>query len=129
MLMDVGCQMQCYKFDSIWQIALYHQDFNIIIVQRNLYTKNRNQCCQTGNLNSNDNNWEKGEINYFVGHQLGACQNFPLDSKGKFSYNWWIYENSQVQTLQKIYAGRSKAKEVNFLGTYQTFACLFIKGC
>ena len=43
MLMDVGCQMQSYKFDSIWQIALYHQDFNIIIVQRNLWTQNRNQ--------------------------------------------------------------------------------------
>ena len=51
------------------------------------FPKNRNQCCQTGNLNSNDDNWEKGEINYFVGHQLGACQNFPLDSKGKFLYN------------------------------------------
>ena len=42
MLMDVGCQMQCDKFDSIWQIALYHQDFNIIIVQRNLWAQNRN---------------------------------------------------------------------------------------
>ena len=41
MLMDVGCQMQCYKFDSIWQITLHHQDFKIIIVQRNLYTRNR----------------------------------------------------------------------------------------
>ena len=51
------------------------------------FPKNRNQCCETGNLNSNDDNWEKGQINFFVGHQLGACQNFPLDSKGKLLYN------------------------------------------
>jgi len=29
------------------------------------------QCCQTKDrLNTDDNNWEKGETNYFVGHQL-----------------------------------------------------------
>ena len=41
MLMDVGCQMLCYKFDSIWQITLHHQDLKIIIVQRNLWTHDK----------------------------------------------------------------------------------------
>lgn len=37
-----------------------------------------NQCCETNWLNTDDDNWERGEINFFVGHQLGACQNFPI---------------------------------------------------
>mgnify|MGYP001196835805 FL=1 len=41
-------------------------------------------CCDTCCLKTDDNNWEKGEINYFVGYQIGACENFPLDSEGKF---------------------------------------------
>ena len=41
-------------------------------------------CCDTCCLKTDDDNWEKGEINYFVGYQIGACENFPLDSEGKF---------------------------------------------
>ena len=40
------------------------------------------KCCETCVLKTEDDNWEKGEINYFVGHQIGGCDNFPLDSKG-----------------------------------------------
>lgn len=38
-------------------------------------------CCQTGNLNTDDDNWEVGEVNFFVGHQIGNCENFELDSR------------------------------------------------
>ena len=40
------------------------------------------QCCSTGILKTEDDNWEQGEINYFVGYQIGACENFSLDSEG-----------------------------------------------
>ena len=43
----------------------------------------QNQSCETGVLKTDDDNWEKGQINYFVGHQIGSCENFPLDSIGK----------------------------------------------
>jgi hypothetical protein len=42
-----------------------------------------NQCCDTKNLNTKDNNWEQGEVNYFVGYQLGECENFQLNNEGK----------------------------------------------
>lgn len=42
----------------------------------------RYQCCETGILKSEDDNWEQGEINYFVGYQIRACENFPLDCEG-----------------------------------------------
>ena len=29
-------------------------------------------------MNTNDDNWERGETNFFVGHQLGDCENFPI---------------------------------------------------
>ena len=51
------------------------------------FQKNGNHCCETGNLNSNDDNWGKGQVNYFLGHQLGHCQNFLLDNDGKFLNN------------------------------------------
>ncbi len=39
--------------------------------QCNLFCVFLAQCCQTKDrLNTADNNWEKGETNYFVGHQL-----------------------------------------------------------
>ena len=41
-----------------------------------------NRCCQTENLNTDDDNWEKGHVNYFVGHQIDACENFPLAYEG-----------------------------------------------
>ena len=45
---------------------------------------NTNQCCQTGNLDTDDDNWEKGHVNYFVGRQIDACENFPLHYNGNF---------------------------------------------
>ena len=35
-------------------------------------------CCNTGNLNTEVNNWERGQQNFFVGRQLGNCENFDL---------------------------------------------------
>lgn len=35
-------------------------------------------CCSTGYLNTEDDNWQRGEVNYFVGRQLGQCENFPI---------------------------------------------------
>lgn len=39
-------------------------------------------CCTTNHLNTKDDNWQRGEINYFVGSQLGPCADFELDSTG-----------------------------------------------
>ena len=32
----------------------------------------QHKCCQTSNLDTEDDNWEKYEVNYFVGKQLKA---------------------------------------------------------
>ena len=44
--------------------------------------QDENRCCETGKLKTEDNNWEKGQVNYFVGFQMGDCQDFNLDGKG-----------------------------------------------
>merc|ERR1719215_633425 len=41
--------------------------------------KSGNNECETGYLNTEDNNWQKGEVNYFVGHQIRGCENFDLN--------------------------------------------------
>ena len=41
-----------------------------------------NRCCETENLNTDDDNWEKGHVNYFVGQQIDECENFPLAYEG-----------------------------------------------
>ena len=33
-------------------------------------------CCHTGNLNTAVDNWERGQHNFFIGRQLGACEDF-----------------------------------------------------
>ena len=38
------------------------------------------QECDTGKLNSDEDNWEVGEFNYFVGRQLGNCAGFDLSN-------------------------------------------------
>ena len=45
--------------------------------------QDESRCCETGKLKTEDNNWEKGQVNYFVGFQMGACENFALDGKGR----------------------------------------------
>ena len=44
--------------------------------------QDEDRCCETGKLKTEDNNWEKGQVNYFVGFQMGDCQDFNLDGKG-----------------------------------------------
>ena len=39
-----------------------------------------NDCCDTGELDTQDDNWEVGEANFFVGRTLGTdCKNFRID--------------------------------------------------
>ena len=38
------------------------------------------QECHTGNLNSDEDNWEVGEFNYFVGRQIGNCAGFDMSN-------------------------------------------------
>jgi len=33
-------------------------------------------CISTGTLNTEDNNWELGQTDWFVGRQLGGCNGF-----------------------------------------------------
>merc|ERR1711962_110228 len=38
-------------------------------------------CCHTGVLNTEDNNWELGQVDLFVGRsQIRDCYNFPVNS-------------------------------------------------
>ena len=55
----------------------------------NLYTvfQDENRCCETGKLKTEDNNWEKGQVNYFVGFQMGDCADFNLDGKGNITFD------------------------------------------
>ena len=38
------------------------------------------QCCRTGKLNTEDDNWELGQVDWFVGRQIGDCNQHPLQS-------------------------------------------------
>lgn len=37
------------------------------------------KCCETENFGTEDDNWEKFEVNYFVGKQLLQCENFLIN--------------------------------------------------
>ena len=44
------------------------------------------ECCTTGILDTKDNNWELGQVDWFVGRQIGSCSQFYLDtSQGEAS--------------------------------------------
>ena len=66
----------------------------------NLKPKN---CCQTGELNSEDNNWEVGEVNYFIGRQLGGCKNFNISEEA----------SDQKVTLKVTHSGPDGGKIQN----------------
>ena len=38
------------------------------------------ECCTTGILDTKDNNWELGQVDWFVGRQIGSCSHFNLDT-------------------------------------------------
>jgi len=38
-------------------------------------------CCSTSDLNTEDNNWELGQVDWFVGRQVGECSNFSLNTE------------------------------------------------
>ena len=37
------------------------------------------ECCATGKLNTEDDNWELGQVDWFVGRQIGDCEGMELD--------------------------------------------------
>ena len=39
------------------------------------------KCCSTSDLNTEDNNWELGQVDWFVGRQIGECSNFFLNTE------------------------------------------------
>ena len=39
------------------------------------------QECQTGILNTDEDNWEVGETNFFVGRQIRNCSGFDLSNE------------------------------------------------
>ena len=43
------------------------------------------ECCKTGELNTSDDNWELGETNYFIGHQLNKCEDFDISTSAAVS--------------------------------------------
>ena len=36
------------------------------------------RCCDTGTLNTEDDNWELGQVDWFVGKQIGRCNKFEV---------------------------------------------------
>ena len=44
-----------------------------------------NKCCETDQFGTEDNNWEKHEVNYFVGKQLLSCENFVIEAGKKLT--------------------------------------------
>ena len=38
-------------------------------------------CCQTGELNTEDDNWELGQVDWFVGRQIGECEGWAIGDK------------------------------------------------
>ena len=62
------------------------------------------QCCSTGILKTEDDNWEQGEINYFVGYQIKSCENFPVDSEG----TTLSFEPKNIHFLQFFYTYHTK---------------------
>jgi len=36
-------------------------------------------CCETGQLNTEDDNWELGQVDWFVGRQVGDCWGWEVD--------------------------------------------------
>ena len=44
-----------------------------------------NECCETDQFGTEDNNWEKHEVNYFVGKQLLSCENFVIEAGKKLT--------------------------------------------
>ena len=50
--------------------------------------QDEDRCCETGKLKTEDNNWEKGQVNYFVGFQMGDCADFNLDGKGNITFDF-----------------------------------------
>ena len=54
------------------------------------------RCCETGRLNTEDDNWELGQVDWFVGKQIGGCNNFKVSSSWdnksfiSSSLNFWL---------------------------------------
>ena len=61
----------------------YGGDFDMTICSPSIGEKQ--MCCETGELNTNDNNWELGETNFFVGHQLNKCEDFEISPMNDLS--------------------------------------------
>ena len=78
----------------------------------------QNLSCETGVLKTDDDNWEKGQINYFVGHQIGSCENFPLDSTGNYRDLYLIFENSSC---------KNQVRQTGFLASKNQFRNLFFR--
>ena len=55
------------------------------------------QECQTGILNTDEDNWEVGETNFFVGRQIGGCNGFDL-SNGNLTLT--VQHSGTVQILK-----------------------------
>ena len=60
--------------------------------------------CHTGNLNSDEDNWEVGEFNYFVGRQIGNCAGFDMSNPN--------------MTLTVRHAGKEVLEMCNVFQTY-----------
>ena len=61
-------------------------------------------CCDTGTLNTEDDNWELGQTDWFVGRQIGDCNNYHLAT-----------DKVHCSTLNIIQALRWSLREVNII--------------
>ena len=57
------------------------------------------QECQTGILNTDEDNWEVGETNFFVGRQIGGCNGFDLFNE---NLTLTVQHSGTVQILKNV---------------------------
>ena len=65
--MDQGLTLPLFGYDGGGSFSL-------------LVCVGEHQCCRTGKLNTEDDNWELGQVDWFVGRQLGDCNQHHLQA-------------------------------------------------
>lgn len=59
------------------------------------------RCCSTGILNTEDNNWERGKFDWFVGRQIQECDRFVIKDQTKVKLHLH-HEGSNAGSLDYI---------------------------
>ncbi len=71
-------------------------------------------CCEATRLNTNDNNWEPNEVNFFVGRQLGGCSDFFVNETNDEGLRVTLaHSGSNAVEIKRLYLLGSKREMEN----------------